>query len=305
MSRTRPAVALGAAFSVCLLAAAHAQTPACDTPAVANDPVTSDSLYPPTLADVRIPSSGARMNGVLYLAQGKGPHPTVLVLHGFPGTEKNTDLAQVVRRAGFNALIFHYRGAWGSDGDYSFSHVLEDVAAALRWLRQPAVADSYRVNTRRLILVGHSLGGFAALHGAVADSGVRAVAALAPGDFGRRGERLKDPEAFAASVRRLDPQLGALRGTSGQVLAQDIVNHAREWQLEQYAHVLAGKRVLLVAASRDAVVPLGEVYEPLAAALRQEGAQHLTAETLNTDHAFSNSRVRLARLLLHWLCSDQ
>src|SRR3989442_4855017 len=83
MSRTRPAVALGAAFSVCLLAAAHAQTPACDTPAVANDPVTSDSLYPPTLADVRIPSSGARMNGALYLAQGKGPHPTVLFSTAF------------------------------------------------------------------------------------------------------------------------------------------------------------------------------------------------------------------------------
>ena len=305
MSYPRAAVPLGAVLSACFVAVVHAQTPACDTLAVASDPVTSDSLYPPTLADVQIPSSGARMNGVLYLAQGKGPHTTVLVLHGFPGTEKNGDLAQVVRRAGFNALIFHYRGAWGSDGDYSFSHVLEDVAAALRWLRQPAVADSYRVNTRRLILVGHSLGGFAALHGAVADNGVRAVAALAPADFGRRGERLKDPEAFAASVRRLDPQLGPLRGTSGQALAQDMVDHATQWQLERYAHVLAGKRVLLVAATRDAIVPLGEVYEPLGAALRQEGARHLTAATLDADHGFSNSRVRLARLLVRWLCSEQ
>jgi pimeloyl-ACP methyl ester carboxylesterase len=254
---------------------------------------------------VQIPSSGARMNGVLYLAKGKGPHPTVLFLHGFPGTEKNTDLAHVVRRAGFNTLVFHYRGAWGSEGVYSYSHVLEDVAAALQWLRQPAVADSYRVNPRRLILVGHSLGGFAALYGAAADSGVRAVAALAPGDWGRRGERLKDPEGFAASVRRLDPQLGPLRGTSGKTLAQDVVDHATEWHLERYAHVLAGKRVLLVAATRDVIVPLGEVYEPLGVALRREGAQHLTAETLDADHAFSNSRVRLARLLVRWLCSEQ
>src|SRR5207247_538754 len=157
MSKLRVAPPPGAFLSACLPAAVHAQTPACDTLAVASDPATSDSLYPPTLADVRIPSSGARMNGALYLAQGKGPHPTVLVLHGFPGTEKNADLAQVVRRAGFNALIFHYRGAWGSEGNYSLSHVLEDVAATLRWLRQPAVADSYRVNTRRLILVQESL----------------------------------------------------------------------------------------------------------------------------------------------------
>ncbi len=114
-----------------------------------SDPATSDSLYPPTFAEVQIPSSGARMNGVLYLAQGKGPHATVLFLHGFPGNEKNIDLAQAVRRAGLNALVFYYRGAWGSDGQYSRSHVLEDVAAALHWLRAPAVADSYRVNWRR------------------------------------------------------------------------------------------------------------------------------------------------------------
>jgi esterase/lipase len=50
------------------------------------------------------------MYGLLYLAQGKGPHATVLFLHGFPGNEKNIDLAQAVRRAGFNALVFYYRG---------------------------------------------------------------------------------------------------------------------------------------------------------------------------------------------------
>jgi pimeloyl-ACP methyl ester carboxylesterase len=245
------------------------------------------------------------MNGVLYVAQGKGPHVTVLLLHGFPGDEKNADLAQAVRRAGFNALVFHYRGAWGSEGEYSRSHVLEDVAAALHWLRTPAVADSYRVNRRRLILVGHSLGGFAALYGAAADSEVRDIAALAPGDLGRRGERLKDPAAFAAYPRWADPQLGPLRGTSGKALAQELVDHAAEWHLERYAHILAGKRVLLVAATRDASFPLGEVYEPVGAALRREGAQHLTAETLDADHMFSNSRVRLARLLVRWLCSEQ
>src|SRR6267154_1195944 len=123
MSYPRAAVPLGAVLSACFVAVVHAQTPACDTLAVASDPATSDSLYPPTLADVQIPSSGARMNGVLYLSQGKGPHTTVLVLHGFP-VEKNNDLAQAIRRAGFNALVFYYRGVWGSDGQYSRSHVL-------------------------------------------------------------------------------------------------------------------------------------------------------------------------------------
>ena len=88
MSHPKTVLPLGAFLSACLLAAVHAQTPACDTLAVASDPATSDSLYPPTLADVQIPSSGARMNGILYLAQGKGPHATVLFLYGFPGSKK-------------------------------------------------------------------------------------------------------------------------------------------------------------------------------------------------------------------------
>ncbi|MDO8912512.1 MAG: hypothetical protein Q8N10_08825 [Phenylobacterium sp.] len=32
------------------------------------------------------------------------------------GNEKNLDLAQAVRRAGWNAVTFNYRGSWGSPG---------------------------------------------------------------------------------------------------------------------------------------------------------------------------------------------
>ncbi len=218
-----------------------------------------------------------------------------------PGVCRRNDAEYVQSRACGRASV-----RARSRRDYSSSHVLDDVAAALQWLRTPAVADSYRVNRRRLILVGHSFGGFAALYGAAADAGVREVAALAPIDLGRRSsERSRDAEALAAVVRQLDGQLGPLRGTSGQALVQEGVTHATDWLLQGRAHILAGKRVLLVAATRDAVAPLGEVYEPLGAALRRERAQHLTAETLDSDHAFSNSRVRLARLLLRWLCSEQ
>jgi hypothetical protein len=34
-------------------------------------------------------------------------------LHGFPGNERNFDVAQALRRAGYAALVFHYRGSWG------------------------------------------------------------------------------------------------------------------------------------------------------------------------------------------------
>jgi uncharacterized protein len=285
------------------LGSLRAQNPACSAASVTADPSVVDSVYPPLMRVVQIPSAGVYLNGVLYLAQGRGPHPTAVFLLGFPGDEKNLDLAQAVRRASLNALVFYYRGAWGSPGTYSYPHVLEDVTAALTWLREPAIADSMRVDPARLILVGHSLGGFAALYTAATNDKVAAVAALAPVDLGSRGAALRDSATFAKEVQRRGSQLGALRGTSGEELSRQALSHAGEWSLQRYADVLAKKRVLLLAATHDKVVALSEVFEPLGAKLRAAGARRLTTLTLPSDHAFSSARIGLAQALTRWLCS--
>src|SRR5260370_1033733 len=56
-----------------------------------------------------LPPHGGNINAFLSTAAGAGAHPTVLLLHGFPGSEQNLDLAQAIRRAGWNVLRPHYR----------------------------------------------------------------------------------------------------------------------------------------------------------------------------------------------------
>ncbi|HJZ24659.1 MAG TPA: hypothetical protein VJ370_00135, partial [Streptosporangiaceae bacterium] len=70
------------------------------------------------ITGVTFDSDGHRLVGILYLARGEEPKPTVLLLHGCPGLEKNLDLAARLRDRGWNALLFHYRGCWGSAGRY-------------------------------------------------------------------------------------------------------------------------------------------------------------------------------------------
>jgi len=55
-----------------------------------------DKKFPPAMLEAPedLMSNGKRLNGIIYLAQGQGPHPTVLLLHGLPGNERNLDLAQ-------------------------------------------------------------------------------------------------------------------------------------------------------------------------------------------------------------------
>src|ERR1700751_2289463 len=95
-------------------------------PSVISDPAP-DPLYPPRSSQVLAPSHGMGINALLYLAGGAGPHPTMVLLHGFPGNEQNLDLAQAIRRAGWNVLTMHYRGSWGSPGAVSIDGAVAEA----------------------------------------------------------------------------------------------------------------------------------------------------------------------------------
>ena len=67
---------------------------------IEQDAASIDPVHPPALVELNFESHGERLNGILYQANGAGPHPTVVLLHGYPGNEKNLDLAQSLRRVG-------------------------------------------------------------------------------------------------------------------------------------------------------------------------------------------------------------
>jgi hypothetical protein len=56
----------------------HAQEKAEQAPAAVISDPPPDPAYPATMAWPDIPSHGAKMYSVLYVASGAGPHPTVL-----------------------------------------------------------------------------------------------------------------------------------------------------------------------------------------------------------------------------------
>jgi len=119
----------------------------------------TDKKLPPALAMFTVPSHGVDLDAWLYVASGAGPHGTVILPHGLPGYEMSGDLAQSIRRAGWNVLLFHYRGTWGVPGPFSQSSAIEDTAEIVRFLREPVNVGKYRGDPRRLVLIGHSFGG--------------------------------------------------------------------------------------------------------------------------------------------------
>ena len=140
-----------------LLLAFTFTTRAQNTPAAITTDPPRDKDFPAAMEAPDIISHNTRLNAIIYLASGAGPHPVVLLLHGFPGNEQNMDLAYAIRRAGWNVLVPHYRGSWGSEGKFSFSNAIEDTQAAVVFLRDPDNAKKYRTDATKIVIVGHSM----------------------------------------------------------------------------------------------------------------------------------------------------
>ena len=187
-----------------------------------------------SMQTMQIASHGALMNALVYVAAGAGPHPAVILLHGFPGNERNLDLAQDMRRAGWDVLYFNYRGSWGTPGDFSFAHSIEDTAAAIAYLRQPGVARSLRLDPNRIVLIGHSMGGFMTVEAAAADPAIKAFATISAADMSGRMQALLEKErradAIAAMAHGLAEEgMAPLAGCTPDGLANELADHATSW----------------------------------------------------------------------------
>ena len=263
-------------------------------PAITMDPAP-DKDYPAAMEAPDIPSHGARLNSVLYLASGVGPHPAVILLHGFPGNEKNLDLAYAIRRAGWNVLIPHYRGSWGSGGSFSFSNAMEDTQAASDFLRDPANARKYRVEPARIVLIGHSMGGFMAAYAGAHDPQVAGVAMISAWNIGPTVLRSAD-NGRADSYKNSSPRLA---GTSPEGLMKEVRDHAANWNYVELADLLKTRPVLIIE-SKDRNTADNQA---MAEALRKAGNSHVAEKYIETDHTYSDHRIALQVAILEWLQS--
>jgi pimeloyl-ACP methyl ester carboxylesterase len=257
--------------------------------------------------EAAILSRGARLNALIYRAAGEGLHPVAVFLHGFPGNEKNLDLAQAVRRAGWDAVYFDYRGSWGSGGTFSFANSLEDVAAALAWVRDPAHAAKHRFDTGRIAIVGHSFGGWLALLTARREPPPVCVAALAAWNLRWTSRHLDDAGVREEGMKEFrdatDPAGGPLRTTADALMAE-LAAAPAGWDYLSDVSASKGRALLLVAATRDTPDEDPAMHARLERAVREAGGTLVKSVTFEDDHSFSASRLRLAELLVDWLNGD-
>ena len=186
---------------------------------------------------------------------------------------------------------------------FSRTHALEDVHAALRWARSGSTAARFRADTARVVLVGHSMGGWLGLMTAAADPRVKCVAGLDSRNTGAyarmlNGNHSADSAVLVATDSLTAPGAPYRTEGGGAALVSEMKANADRWDLTAHASALADRPVLLVSSVFRAD------HEGLVSALNRAGARRVTALTWDTDHSFSDRRIALARTVIDWLRSS-
>lgn len=252
--------------------------------------------HPKYSKELQIPSSGSRLPGLFYGAAGAGPHPTVILLHGYPGNEKNLDVAQGLRDAGWNVLFFHYRGAWGAEGEFGFTNAEDDVQSVIEFIREPAHAKALKVDSDAVSLVGHSMGGHMAIAGIEQNENIRCAVAYDTANIGVTFA--STDEKTQAAWMAYGDSLFMLRGWSGEKSRQQAEGQAERLNLINHVERIGKRPVMLVAADSD-VIPI-ERIENLANAIKQAGGT-VDYRLLKDDHSFNNNRAELLTMTREFL----
>ncbi|MDX6336249.1 MAG: uncharacterized protein QOG05_3589 [Streptosporangiaceae bacterium] len=174
-----------------------------------------DQAAAPGRTTVRIPTaSGDDLEAWLYLPDGKGPHPAVVMAHGI-GAVKAGGLAPFAERfcrEGFAAVVFDYR-QWGGSGgqpreELCFSRQLEDYGIVIGW-----AAAQPGIDVGQIFAWGTSFAGMYIVELAASDARLAGAIAQSPLVDGLAAAMMARP---ARSVRLLalavQDRLGSLAG---------------------------------------------------------------------------------------------
>jgi len=136
----------------------------------------------------------------LHVPDGPGPFPAAILVHGggFDGGSRSTNvrpLFEPLANAGFAWFSIDYRLA----PEAHYAEAVADVNTAIRWVKAHAAA--YRVDPRKIALIGESAGGFLVNYVGTHQTPETALAAVVdfygPTDYGRLAlDRQAHPERF-------------------------------------------------------------------------------------------------------------
>jgi pimeloyl-ACP methyl ester carboxylesterase len=251
-----------------------------------------DITSPARSTELFIPSGNSQIAGLIYSANGLQKHPTLLLLHGYPGNERNLDIAQIVRSHGWNVIYFNYRGSWGSQGKFSFKNSVEDVVNVVAFCNK--YQDSLKIDTSNIVLFGHSMGGWVVLKALQELPTIKKGFALSTWNI---GDYYKNVSTEKEMLRLANDPNGVgkyfVLNTSLKDLYTPVLQDQTYFNLLNDAKSLADKKIIMIDEH--------EKNSQLAAKMKESNKSYFDYSVWQTDHVFTNKRISLINKIITFL----
>lgn len=253
--------------------------------------------YLPDTFPLNIISGGNHLYGYLLKPDGRygKTNTTVLMFHGFPGYTTNNDLEYALMRMGCVVIHVNHRGAWGSEGQYLFTNLKDDIIAIAKWAHNPVICEEYGIDPDNIFLVGHSMGGMSVLNAAKELDFIRGVVAMAAYDMGAAFEHGLEKDLF----RMIEIEGQCLHMLSVSEVYENAEQNYNKLAIQNNIEQLKSKEVLLVEASLDTIAPPDKMLRPAYEKLKDNGK--ITYEVIKGNHGFAGQRIELARIVGSWI----
>lgn len=234
-------------------------------------------------------SEGFKLLGRVYRPEKSGRYPGVAICHGYPGDNKNMDLAEELALNGIVTLIFYFRGAWGSGGQFRLRGLEPSTRDAVEHLLSFPYVDGGRVG-----LIGYSMGAVPTAARLNSDPRLKTGVFISPAsDLGALApkENLDAVVPVFLSMGR-----GKLAGLEAGAVKEDI-----SWILDNQNPVdMIGRvrvPVLVIVGSKDQITP------PTACRVLYDAAKEPKEWLLieGANHEYSEHRMLLIDTVLNWL----
>lgn len=259
-----------------------------------------ENVQMPDSYALNIISGGCHLYGYLLKPDSRydKPAPTAIVFHGFPGYTTNNDLEYALMRMGCVVIHVNHRGAWGSEGNYFFSNLVDDAVAIAKWAHNPAITDLYGIDPNNIFLIGHSMGGMTVLNASKRLPFIKGVAAIAPYDLAAAFRNKLEKDLFIM----IEVEGQCLKINSASEVFEDAIHHHEELSVYDTHNHLKDYNVLIVSAELDTVAIPELMHLPLAHQLQKDnGSGTIELVSIKTNHCFGGNRVKLSLTVGGWI----
>lgn len=233
---------------------------------------------------------GLKLAGLLYAGSGWGT--VVIVCHGFTGSKEGgsraVSMAEELGRRGYATLLFDFSGCGESEGDFadvSLRGHIGDISCTVDFC--------YGLGFNRVVTVGRSFGGSAALCQGGSDHRVAGVCAwAAPADLAGVFS------GFRSRTLEVEGDLAPLSGEAGTLyIKKSFFSDLEQHDVLGKAALITPRPLLIIHGSGDSVVPIDNAQAIFNAAGEPKKIRIIP----EADHQFSGRHREAWETLFQWL----